>query len=73
MPCTFKHRLVFHSQRAPLFVHCNSRYWNCHCFRYDNRVMHHVVLRHGNVTSVRDVVLVSLVCTLLSIETFAIR
>ena len=36
---------------------------NVHC-RYGHRFMHHVVGTHGNLTSVRDVVLVSLLCTL---------
>ena len=36
---------------------------NVHC-RYGHRFMHHVVGTHGNVTSVRDVVLVSLLCNL---------
>ena len=37
---------------------------NLHCFRCWNRFVHHVELRNWNMTSVRNVVLVSLFCTL---------
>ena len=39
---------------------------NVHCFRYKNRLVRHVAVRHGNATSVRDVVQVSLFLTLCS-------
>ena len=37
---------------------------NVHCFPYGNWFVHHVQVRHGNVTSVRDVVFTTLLCTL---------
>ena len=45
---------------------------NFHCCRHGNRFVHHVVVRHGNLTSVRDVVLMRFLFVLQKFEFFEI-
>ena len=70
VPCEciqgFAFLITLNSSRAGSFCNCPFRVETslcirkCHCFRYWNRFVHHPEVRHGNLTSVRDVVLVGL-------------
>ena len=55
------------SNCGPFLIESSLCLRNFHCFRFGNRFVHHVVVRPGNATSFRDVVLVSL---LLSVSQF---
>ena len=63
---TIPRRHLFQSPFTPISVHCNFAAWIFTVCSVVIGFVHHVVLRHGNLTSVRDVVLVGFLRTLCS-------
>ena len=60
-------------QFCPFLIESSLCLNNFHCCRYESRFVHHFVVRPGNMTSVRDVALVSFLLTLWWFDPCAIR